>query len=64
MCGKSAHYTSVMKYRGKPHLEQDKIGTSGDSFRLIVRVCRIDKWLLKSFLLLQNPAYRFMTNFF
>lgn len=30
---------------GKPCLEQDKIGMYGYSFRLNMRVCRLDKWL-------------------
>ena len=33
MCGKSAHADTVMHHRGKPYLEQDKIGMFGCSFR-------------------------------
>jgi hypothetical protein len=43
MGGKSTQCNAVMHYRGKPYLEQDKIGMFGVRSGLNMRVCRIDR---------------------
>ncbi len=43
--GKSTRQYVAMHAGGKPYREQDKVGTCRPSFRLNVRVCRIDTWL-------------------
>lgn len=44
-CGKSVRLYVVIHMRGKPYQKQDKEVCVGYSFRLNIRVCRIDKWL-------------------
>ncbi len=44
-CGKSARLCMAICITGKPYQKQDKKVCIGSSFRLNIRVCRIDKWL-------------------
>ena len=60
-CGKSARIDVVMRLLGKPHLEQDKIGRLESPVLGDLRVCRLDRWLLRPVRerpYVQNPAYK------
>jgi hypothetical protein len=54
--GKSTRCRLVIVCRGKPYLEQDKIGMYGVRSGLNMRVCRTDRWLPIVYAI-QNPAY-------
>src|SRR3954465_9783110 len=43
-CGKSAPRSWQQEWQGKPHREQDQIGTARDVFRIAVRVGRV-RWV-------------------
>src|SRR6201999_4187912 len=43
-CGKSAPRPWQQEWQGKPHREQDQIGTARDVFRIAVRVGRV-RWV-------------------
>src|SRR5690242_9163929 len=65
-CGKSAPRLWQQRRHGKPHREQDQIGTARDVFRIAVRVGRVrcvathipEEWSSSHFGDGQNPAYR------
>ena len=46
-CGKSAPRLWQQRWQGKPHREQDQIGTARDVFRIVVRVGRV-RWMATS----------------
>ena len=65
-CGKSAPRLWQQRRHGKPHREQDQIGTARDVFRIAVRVGRVrcvathipEEWSSLRAREGQNPAYR------